>query len=265
MIEHAYAKINLILDIKGKRPDGYHELKSFMIPIDYYDTLEFKPYDKLKLTSNIEIIDNGITKVMEYMKETYQVKVGAHIHLDKNIPIGAGLAGGSSDMTASIRGLDRLWGLNLSSKEKEHIANRFGSDTLFTLYSEPAIITGRGDDIMLVDMTEKIEDILLILPNIALLTKDVFKAFDKKDSHDFDLAFSHVMRKDYQYLYNDLLDAALASNQAYHDLYQQLLSKGLNIHLSGSGSTFYILYPTEMDLKIVNEFKDLKIIRTKQR
>ena len=118
MIEHAYAKINLILDIKGKRPDGYHELKSFMIPIDYYDTLEFKPSDDLKLTSSIEIIDNGITKVMQYMKETYQVKTGAHIHLEKKIPIGAGLAGGSSDMTATIRGLDRLWGLNLPSKEK---------------------------------------------------------------------------------------------------------------------------------------------------
>ncbi|PKK87155.1 MAG: 4-(cytidine 5'-diphospho)-2-C-methyl-D-erythritol kinase [Tenericutes bacterium HGW-Tenericutes-8] len=265
MIEHAYAKINLILDIKGKRADGYHELKSLMIPIDYYDTLEFKLSDDLSLTSNVEIENNGVLKVMQYMKDTYQVKTGAHIHLHKQIPIGAGLAGGSSDMTAAIRGLDRLWGLNLGNPEKEDLANRFGSDTLFTLYSEPAIITGRGDLIERIEMPHKLEDIVLIIPAISLLTKEVFKAFKKETSKDFDVAYQAALQGDYSKLYNDLLDAALNSNHTYKTLYQQLVSSGLNIHLSGSGSTFFILNPSKRDLDLLSHFKELKIIRTKQR
>lgn len=265
MTERAYAKLNLILDVKNKRNDGYHELKSLMIPIDFYDTLTFEAYIDIKLTSNVDIIDNSIIKVAKHMKEYFGVETGVHIHLDKVIPIGAGLAGGSADISATIRGLNSLWQLNLSSQTLETLANKFGSDTLFTLYNRPAIIFGRGDEIMFIEETEKLSNLLLIIPNFSMLTKDVFKAFVKKEPNNFDSAYEGYKNKDYKYLYNDLLDPSMASCPEFRILYTKLKADGINVYLSGSGSTLFMVEPNELDLKKLSNYDDIQMIHTKQR
>ena len=104
MIEKAYAKINLILDIVGKREDGYHEHKSLMIPLDFYDELTFEDSDTIQLISNVDIENNAILKTVELIKDTYHIQKGVKITLQKRIPIGAGLAGGSANISATIRG-----------------------------------------------------------------------------------------------------------------------------------------------------------------
>jgi len=128
VIEKAYAKLNLALEVVGKRSDGYHELKMIMIPLELHDTLTFKKSDDIQLNANIDIKNNAILKTIEYMKKKYKVNNGVFVDLDKRIPIGAGMGGGSADISATLRGLNRLWDLNLSLKDLEVDANHLGSD-----------------------------------------------------------------------------------------------------------------------------------------
>ena len=255
----ATAKINLILEIIGKRTDGYHELKSLMIPIDYYDTLTFIECDYIQLESNVEIKDNAVLKVAHYMKDNYKVDKGVKIVLDKQIPLGSGLAGGSADISQTINGLNRFWNLNLTNEELDTIANQFGSDTLFQRYSKPAIISGRGDLIEFIQPIESIKEILLILPNIEILTKDVFQVFQKQMKYDFNTVYQEVLKGNLN-LYNDLLEPALKVSKKLKTLYDKLIEHQLPVHLSGSGSTLFILNPSQTDIAIINTIKDITFI-----
>ncbi|PKK96941.1 MAG: hypothetical protein CVV58_03805 [Tenericutes bacterium HGW-Tenericutes-3] len=98
--ELAHAKINLALDVVKKRKDGYHDLQMIMIPIELHDTLEFKPSAKIELDSNLEIEHNAIIKTAKLMQKRFNIQEGAMIKLDKKIPLGAGLGGGSADIAA---------------------------------------------------------------------------------------------------------------------------------------------------------------------
>lgn len=265
MIEKAYAKLNLILDIVGKRPDGYHELKSLMIPIDFYDELTFMPSDTVELISNIEILNNAILKTVQLIQDTYHIQKGAKIILNKRIPIGAGLAGGSADISATIRGLNRLWALNLSLDEQAYLANQLGSDTLFCLHNHRAIITGRGDHIHLIPNHPRIENITLVCPKLAILTKDVFGVFKKETHREFDYhVMNYLNTRDESMLYNDLFDPACLVSPRLHQIYMYLIHVGLKPHLSGSGSTLFLFNLNESQKALLKKIQDIEIIDTKE-
>lgn len=265
MMEKAYAKINLILDIVGKRPDGYHELKSLMIPIDFYDELYFEPSDQVELISNIDIPNNAILKTVQLIKDTYHIQKGVKITLNKRIPLGAGLAGGSADISATIRGLNRLWGLNLPNRALTQLANALGSDTLFCLYNQRAVIYGRGDQISILPPGKPIQNITLVCPNIPVLTKDVFGVFEKEVTHDFEIVFNtYLVTKKESLLYNDLLEPAFKVSPKLKDIYNHLVSLGLKPHLSGSGSTCFLFDLTEDQKNLLKNIDDVTIIDTQE-
>ena len=184
--EKAHAKINLALDVVSKRNDGYHELKMIMIPLDLHDQLSFELHDDIILTSNLEIKDNAVLKTAYLIKEKYNVDQGVSINLTKHIPVGAGLAGGSADIAATIRGLNRLWNLNLNKDQLESVALSLGSDTLFCLYEKPAYVHGRGEYIEFLDSPE-FDDIYLFYPNISVSTAHIFKPHVVKTKSTFNL------------------------------------------------------------------------------
>ena len=263
MKELAYAKINLILEIKGKRTDGYHELRSLMIPIEFYDTLEFFISEEDQVISNVEIENNAILKTISYMRSQIGFKENVLVKLNKVIPIGSGLGGGSADISATIRGVNRLLNLDLTDEVMGDIANQLGSDTLFTLNNRPAIVEGRGDKIKFIDMTHKLESILLILPNISLLTKDIFKAFKSSNKNDFDRSVTDVLSGKLN-LYNDLLEPALEVSKSLSDLYHSLKSDGFDVYMSGSGSTLFVVNPDEVLLNRIKMYQNVTLIHTKQ-
>ena len=121
--EKAYAKINLFLNVVSKRFDGYHDLELVMASIDLFDVLKFKdnPSGEIIVNCDVEITskieDNIIYKVATFIKEEFDVKAGVIIDIDKVIPVAAGLAGGSADAAATLRGLNKLWKLNLGKEE----------------------------------------------------------------------------------------------------------------------------------------------------
>jgi 4-diphosphocytidyl-2-C-methyl-D-erythritol kinase len=265
MMEKAYAKLNLILDIVGKREDGYHELKSLMIPIDFYDELYFEPSEDVQLISNVDIPNNAIITTVQLIKDKYHIQQGVKITLNKRIPIGAGLAGGSANISATIRGLNRLWALNLSNRAMTQLANALGSDTLFCLYNERAIIYGRGDQISILPKGKPIENITLACPNIPVLTKDVFKAFEKETTRDFEtLTNTYLVTKNEELLYNDLLKPAFKVSKALNAIYDQIIHLGLKPHLSGSGSTLFFFDLSEAQKDLLKKIAHLTIIDTKE-
>ncbi|MFG1736364.1 4-(cytidine 5'-diphospho)-2-C-methyl-D-erythritol kinase [Paenibacillus sp. 843] len=149
--EKAPAKINLMLDVLHKRPDGFHEVEMVMTMIDLADRLEMSEQkrDTIIITSQAGYIPldekNLAFQAARLIKERYDVKKGVHIHLDKKIPVAAGLAGGSSDAAATLRGLNRLWGLGIPQQELLALGAELGSDVPFCVTGGTALATGRGE------------------------------------------------------------------------------------------------------------------------
>ncbi|MGM1050362.1 4-diphosphocytidyl-2-C-methyl-D-erythritol kinase [Paenibacillus uliginis N3/975] len=149
--EKAPAKINLMLDVLHKRPDGFHEVEMVMTMIDLADRLEMseQPRDTIIITSQAGYIPldekNLAFQAAKLIKERYDVRKGVHIHLDKKIPVAAGLAGGSSDAAATLRGLNRLWDLNIPQEELLSLGAELGSDVPFCVTGGSALATGRGE------------------------------------------------------------------------------------------------------------------------
>jgi 4-diphosphocytidyl-2-C-methyl-D-erythritol kinase len=144
----AHAKINLTLEVLGKRTDGYHEIASIIQTIGLYDTLTLEPADELTLecaTPGLSADDNLVLKAATMLREAAGVSQGATIMLQKSIPVSAGLGGGSSDAAAALIGLNRLWETALSDDALHGIAARLGSDVPFFLRGGTAMAHGRGE------------------------------------------------------------------------------------------------------------------------
>jgi len=218
--EKAYAKINIYLRVIGKRTDGYHDLESLVVPINLYDELEFYDYDYDIIESSINIKNNIMFKAIHYLKDKYNIKKCVKIVLNKNIPLCGGLGGGSADLCATLRGLNKLWNLNLKIDELATIALMFGSDTLFCMYNKPAILRGRGDILEFVSYPKK--DVYIFNPRIESLTKDVFDNYRTTDIGE-----------------NELEMALLRLNPDIYDFKKYYEVQGLKLHLSGSGSSYF--------------------------
>lgn len=151
VFEKAPAKINLSLDVLYKRNDGYHEVEMIMTMVDLADRIEMQelPRDTIMISSQAGYIPldekNLAFQAARLIKDRYGVKQGVYIHLDKNIPVAAGLAGGSSDAAATLRGLNRLWQLNISIPELQKLGAELGSDVPFCITGGTAIARGRGE------------------------------------------------------------------------------------------------------------------------
>lgn len=179
LLVKAPAKINLSLDVLGKRQDGYHEVKMIMTTIDLADRLELTELseDRIEIVSHNRYVPddqrNLAYQAAKLLKERFGVKEGVSISIEKTIPVAAGLAGGSSDAAATLRGLNRLWNLGLKIDELAELGAEIGSDVSFCVYGGTAIAKGRG---------EKIEHIktppscwvILAKPHIGVSTADVY-------------------------------------------------------------------------------------------
>ena len=253
IIEKAYAKINLTLKVLGKRADGFHELESIMVPIvDLYDELTFEPSDsdEFILVDN-QIENNSILKAAKAFQQKYHTK-GAIIHLKKNIPLEAGLAGGSADSSATLRGLNRLFNLNISLKELEDLASSLGSDNVFCLYNKAAVCRGRGEKLDFICCPFDFK-LYLIKPDFGLKTNSVFANLDLTNLKDNNKnnVLQALKENDYAMLidgiYNDLLEAAIKVEPKLEEMINILKKTENNVFMSGSGSTLYVISDKNID------------------
>lgn len=178
--EKAPAKINLCLDVLRKREDGYHDVEMVMTMVDLADRLEMSelPRDTIIISSQAGYIPldekNLAFQAARLIKERYGVTRGVYIHLDKKIPVAAGLAGGSSDAAATLRGLNRLWGLGLTNTELEALGAELGSDVPFCVRGGTVLATGRGE--VLTDAPAPPQCwVVLAKPPIHVSTAEVYR------------------------------------------------------------------------------------------
>ncbi len=144
----AYAKLNLTLEVLGRRPDGFHQVKTILQTISLADRITFEPHPQLELHCNLPELsgpDNLIWRAAQALQALTGCQAGAKIALEKVIPVAAGLGGGASDAAATLLALNQLWGLGLSPKALEEVAAALGADVPFFLYGGTALAEGRGE------------------------------------------------------------------------------------------------------------------------
>jgi 4-diphosphocytidyl-2-C-methyl-D-erythritol kinase len=249
------AKLNLVLDVVAKRPDGFHELRTIFERISLEDqiTLARTKGGKISIRCNHPHVPlnqrNLVYQVARMLARDYSISEGLDINIIKNIPVAAGLAGGSSNAAAVLSGLNRLWRLNLSSRELVSYAARIGSDVAFFLYDTPfALGTGRGELIKPLKYKSKLWHVL-VTPRVKMLTKEVFSRLKlnlttPKDNVNILLPF--LRKGDLVQLAgalsNDLEPAILSLRPDFVMLKKKLLDAGaIGVCFSGSGPSVFAL------------------------
>ncbi|CAG9623074.1 4-(cytidine 5'-diphospho)-2-C-methyl-D-erythritol kinase [Sutcliffiella rhizosphaerae] len=179
LLEKAPAKINLSLDVLHKRPDGYHEVKMIMTTIDLADRIELSERrdGQIRIISHNRYVPddsrNLAYQAASLLKERYGLNKGVSIAITKMIPVAAGLAGGSSDAAATLRGLNKLWQLGLSLDELAEIGAEIGSDVSFCVYGGTALATGRGEIVEHIPAPPHCW-VVLAKPTIGVSTAEVY-------------------------------------------------------------------------------------------
>ncbi len=176
----APAKLNLFLEVLGRRPDGYHEIESLMVTVNLHDSLTFAddPSGEISLRCNEPTLpvggDNLVVMAAERLKASARSLRGARIVLEKAIPVESGLAGGSSDAAATLVALDRLWNLRLPGEHLEHLAAEIGSDVTFFTRGPAAVCRGRGERVEPVPL-KKSYHFVIVRPPVGISTADVYR------------------------------------------------------------------------------------------
>src|ERR1700739_780002 len=174
------AKINLTLEVLGQRPDGFHELATWMLPVGLYDSLEIEPDSLSSFLSNVPELkadpSNLVVRAAEVFNRAVSVDTAYAIRLEKRIPIGAGLGGGSSNAAATLRLLNGLHHVPFQTDELETLAANLGSDVAFFIRSRPAWCTGRGERIEPRAFPDDLW-ICLFKPGFAISTVEAYRAY----------------------------------------------------------------------------------------
>ncbi len=215
----SYAKVNLTLDVLEKRPsDGYHYIRSIMVPISLADTVTLELADQISLESDVEIPGapeaNLAWRAADLLRRVTGYSSGVRISLNKTIPIAGGLAGGSTNGAAVLVGLNRLWGLGLSPERLVDMAIRLGSDVPFFVPGKPARVEGIGEVLTPIQMHQPIT-LVVATPAVAKSTGNVYKQFDE---------LTAVQRPD-----SSAMEAALASgnlqavSEALGNVFEQVM------------------------------------------
>lgn len=248
----APAKINWFLKILGKRGDGYHEIASLMQCIGLYDNLIFEHADTIEVVGNLNIQkkNNLIYKAASLLKRYTSYKNSARITLKKEIPVSAGLGGGSSDAAYTLLGLNMLWDLRLSKKDLSTIGMEIGSDVPFFLNGPFALVEGRGEKVTPFVINSSIV-LLLVKPSISISTAWAYEGFDRfnnseltKKPPDIKL-FCHALdKRDFvslrTMLNNDLERAVIEKYPVIIEIKEKLLeNKAVISAMSGSGPTVF--------------------------
>jgi 4-diphosphocytidyl-2-C-methyl-D-erythritol kinase len=251
----AYAKINLTLEVLYKRHDGYHEIASVLQAINLADDLSFETAETLELQCDVPELqthDNLVLKAASLLKEISGYKKGARISLKKRIPLTAGLGSGSTDAAATLIGLNKLWGLNLSCQKLTELAAKLGSDVPFFLCDGTALAQGRGEKVTLLPATNETWMILLKPPiePVANKTARLYSLLNPSHftsgQHTERLVahLKHGGNIEPSFLFNVFEQVAFDFFPGLSDYRTRLLEAGVrNVHLAGSGPTLFALVP----------------------
>jgi 4-diphosphocytidyl-2-C-methyl-D-erythritol kinase len=252
MINFPNAKINIGLNIVGKRPDGYHNLETIFFPIGWKDSLEIIPAKATTLAlSGIPIQGdadkNLVIKALQLIKNDFPIEE-LSVYLQKNIPFGAGLGGGSADGAFMLRLLNSYFKLNLSDEQLAGYAVGLGADCPFFIHNKPMFASGIGDCLEPVDMTLGNNYLVVVKPNIAVSTVEAYSmVVPKLPSQSLKTLIQQPIETWRETIVNDFESSVFAKYPAIAQLKEQLYQHGaLYASMSGSGSAVYGIFPPEV-------------------
>ena len=249
MTVEAYAKVNLTLEVYGRRSDGYHALRSVVLPVSFFDTLTVE--DALALSSDSGYPDDLCLKAARVLEPTR----GASIHVEKHIPAGGGLGGGSADAAATLVALNDLWGLMKPREELAEIGAQVGSDVPSLVLGGPVLMEGRGEKVTrLAGLTDGAHlHVVLVHPGVASSTAEVYARYEapavsgRRSATDAMAAalaandFDGIVAA----LANDLTAPATELHPEIATALERLKAAGAaGVSMSGSGSTVFGLVRT---------------------
>jgi len=270
----APAKINWFLFVLGARPDGYHNIVTVLECIDLFDILEFEESNKVEIKglSSIPLKENLIYRAVSIFRERFGIKKGVRIRVQKNIPIASGLAGGSTDAAATLKGLNTLWGLGIDDNTLKDISISLGSDVPFFLDSLCALAEGKGQ--VLTSIPTKIPcTLLLVKPPIGVSSGWAYseiKRYYSPTKSELDSIIRAISERDFEVIKkkcsNGLEPAVCKEYPVISEIKKRLYTEGAVFSImSGSGSTVFGVFEDElMAEKAEGAFKGLwtKVVRT---
>lgn len=257
---NAYAKINLGLDVVRKREDGYHEVRMIMQTINMYDklTMELLDEDKIVLTTNLSFLpideNNLVYKAIKLIKDKHQITAGVSVHLEKHIPVAAGMAGGSTDCAAALVGMNQLFDLKLSQQTLMDYGVTLGADVPYCILRGTALSEGIGEILTPLPPTPQCH-VLIAKPPVHVSTKFVYenlKANELENHPDIDGMVEAIKEGSIagvaKRLENVLETVTIPAYPEIGTLKQIMLDCGaMNSLMSGSGPTVFGLFEKEED------------------
>ncbi len=272
MIEKAYGKINISIDVISKREDGYHNMDMIMVPVDLYDVIEIEVAGKESYWCNDDLPydeSNIVYQCIELLRKEFGFKEQFSIKITKNIPQEAGLAGGSADGAAVLRMINQLLNLGLSISQLACLGKRIGADIPFCVYQKPARVRGIGDIVEPFEL--KVDyDVLLIKPEQGVDTKTAFEILDlNKCQHpDIDKVKEALIKNESlkDILGNSLLYSAEKLSPQALQIIKECKEMGYkDVMMTGSGSTVFVLLEKQQDCKGLQQYMEEKypfVLRT---
>ena len=260
----AFSKINLGLEVLKKRDDGYHDIRTLFQSISLHDSIEvdLRSPNKINLDGTDRSIswgkDNLIYKAAYIMKEQAMTDKGIHIHVQKNIPAGAGLGGGSSDAAVTLLALNKIFGLNLRKDELKEFGRGLGADVPYFFEGGLCIGTERGDEISLIDDLPKLF-CLLVLEGTSVSTQSVYKSFGENltSKRKESKIIEFLTTRGLDGLENDLEDTVIQLHPQIENVKNLVMkTEPLLSLISGTGSVVFGLFRSEE--KAITAFKKIK-------
>ncbi len=273
VIRKAYAKINLGLDVIRRRPDGYHEVKMLMQTVGIYDELGFakNPVPGIHIVTESQEVpvneDNLIYQAAAAVMQQYSLKTGVTVCLKKNIPVAAGMAGGSADAAAVFHGLDALFGLGLSSEDKSKMGLRIGADVPYCIMGGTALAEGIGEKLTPLPSPPGCH-IVIVKPDISVSTKWVYENLhaDRLSWHpDIDGMVASLRQNDLPGITgrmgNVLETVTVPAYPVIAELKHKMLELGAeNALMSGSGPTVFGIFADDRDArKAYNHLREIRL------
>jgi 4-diphosphocytidyl-2-C-methyl-D-erythritol kinase len=254
----SFAKINLGLYIKEKRADGFHSIESIFQTISLKDVLYFKlEGNKIEISSNNPNLPEGPTnliyKAASMFKKENNQKLGLKIKVEKNIPIGAGLGGGSSNAAVTLLTLNRLFKYPKNTQELTECAEKLGSDVPFFLKGGTALVSGRGERITWVEDIPTF-NVILALPTFSVSTKEAYNWWDKEEKQtltktDLSLILQRIQegkREIFCELENSFCNLIINKYPQVKKMIEKLRNlKPIKVLLSGSGPAIFAVFGSD--------------------
>ena len=281
----AHAKINLALDIVGRREDGYHLVRMIMQSLDLHDTINItkspstNDFNKISIHTDSDLVEDNEHnlgyKAAKLLCEKFDIKDNVDISIAKRIPVAAGLAGGSSDAAAVLKGMNELFELGLSIEELKSLGVRLGADVPYCIEAKTMLSEGIGEKLTLIDSKMGECYILLVKPSQGVSTKEVYERYDASEHSehpDVDKMIAAIETGNMQVLAenlgNVLEDVTIPMVPEIQEIKNTILANGAaGALMSGSGPTVFGIFTDEDNIRkavdvISKSYADTTIIST---